>query len=120
MGAIADAAVEIETALETLEWAAVYRDPGATINTPGIVLGPPALLWEAGCPGPTSARFLVYVIVDADERAVERLWEYVAEVADTIDEKTGVVVIRADPATYVAGSPATQLPAYEIQVEASL
>jgi len=115
---IADAATELEQALQTLDGFGVYRDPGATLSLPALVIGPPSLLWETGCLGPTSARFLVYVVVDADERAIERLWAYVPAVAETIDDLTRAAVVRADPAVYVSGG--VSLPCYELQTEATL
>ena len=119
-GPISLAATELEAALRTVKAVGVHRDPGAILEPlPAAVLGPPALTWagQAGS-GPESARFLVYVVVDPDERAVERLWELVAQVADAIDENSGAVVIRADPAVFVSGG--RDLPCYELQVEASL
>lgn len=117
-GPIADAAAELEAALQTVSAVSVYRDPSATLAPPAAVLGPPALSWQTGMTGPTSARFLVYVVVEADERAVERLWQLVAQVADAIDEHSDAVVIRADPAVFVSGG--GDLPCYELQVEAPI
>jgi hypothetical protein len=116
MSVVSDIAEELETALNTVPGVAVYRDPGATLATPALVLGPPALIWESGCLGPTEARFLVYVIVDANERAVEALWDLLVLVGDAIDS-TDAVVLRADPATYVSG---TEFPAYECLLEVRL
>jgi hypothetical protein len=117
MSAIADAAVMLETALNTVEGARAYRDLGANLVCPALVLGPPALAWETGCNGPTSARFLIYAVVDSNERAVEKLWDLVGLVADAIDA-TEAVVISADPAVYRSGT--TDLPCYEITTEAGL
>lgn len=116
MTAIADGAGMLVTALTGVS-GQVYTDLGASVNPPCIMLGPPALEWEGVCVGPTSARWLVYVIVPADERAMERLWELVEPVADAIDG-TPAVVIRADPGVYAAGT--QDLPCYEFQVEVSL
>jgi hypothetical protein len=114
---IADAAGEISEALDAIPDLPTHIDPGANIQPPATVLGPPALRWETGLIGPTSARFLIYVIVPADDRAVERLWELVVTVADAIDA-TSAVVLTADPATYVVGT--TSLPCYELVVEVPL
>lgn len=119
MSRISDAAVDLETALKLIPEVSVHRDPGAPLTSPpAVVIGPPALEWESGCPAPTAARFLVYVVVTADERAVERLWELVELVAATIDTQTDAAVIRADPAVFVSGT--SQLPCYEIQTEVPL
>lgn len=118
MPTVAEAAFDLESALKLVPDARVYRDPGANIEPRAIVLGPPVLMWESGMARPTSARFLVYAIVAADQYALERLWEFVEVVADAIDEHTGAVVTQADPAVYVSGT--AQLPCYEIQTEVPL
>jgi hypothetical protein len=119
MSAVADAAVMLETALKapTPNTFATYRDMGAPLQPPAVILGPPSLLWEAGCNGPTSARFLLYVVVDASERAAEILWDLVVEVADIIDG-TEAVVVQANPASYVTAN--GDLPCYEMTVECAL
>lgn len=109
--AVKDAALQLEQALRTVP-GNYYRDPGATVDPPGMVQLPPALLWETGCPGPTSARFVVFAVVPADEFAVDRLWTFVTAVGDAVDEHTDGVVVRADPSVFPP-----DLPAYEIQVE---
>lgn len=118
MSAVADAAIALETALGTVTGDQTYRDPGANIVPPATILGPPALNWEGGCVGPTSARFLVYAVVPSAEDSVERLWDLVVDVAAAIDEQTSAVVVLANPAVYMSGT--TPLPCYEIQVEAPL
>lgn len=119
MTTVAEAAFELESALKLVPDARVYRDQGANIEPRAIVIGPPVLAWESdGRRGPTSARFLVYAIVAADDRAAERLWEFVEVVADTIDMHTDAAVTQADPAVYVSGT--SQLPCYEIQTEVPL
>jgi hypothetical protein len=118
VSAVAAAAAELAAALATVEGARPYADPGAVIDPPGLVLGPPALLFEGPCPEPTSARWLVYVVVPADERALETLWALVPVVAEAIDALPGAAVIRADPGTFLSGG--VDLPCYEIQIDVSL
>lgn len=127
MSAVAAAAGVVLAALEGLDGVRVEQDPGAAITPPSTadgaggataVLGPPSLLWESGAPEPTTARFLVYVVVDATDRAIERLWELVPVVAAALDTEPDVVVIQADPGTYPAGG--VELPCYQIQIEVSL
>lgn len=115
---VAERAEQIAEALRTVPGSQTYTDPGATIQTPGIVLGPPALVWETGGPNPTGARFLVYAVVDANEQAVAKLLDFAVEVAAVIDERTDAVVIVASPATFVSGT--VSLPCYELTVEAPL
>lgn len=118
MSAVKDRAVELLAALRGVEDVRAYDDPAAVIDPPGVVLGPPALVWETGGSAPTTARFLVYVVVGAAERAIERLWELVPVVAAALDTMPGVTVMQADPATYPTGGP--ELPCYQIQIEVSL
>jgi hypothetical protein len=118
MSAIAEAAATILAALKGIEGVNATSDVGKTLDPPSLVLGPPALVWQGVCAGPTSARWLVYVVVPADERALERLWELVPVVAAALDAMPDVSVIRADPGAYVNGS--GELPCYEIQIEVSL
>ncbi len=121
MSAIADAAEELRRALQEAAaengWG-VSTDQAEPGPRPACVIGPPALQWEAGCPGPTSARFLIYTVVDASARAVEQLWELVPAMAGVIDSTTDAVVIESNPAAYVVGT--TELPCYETMVEVSL
>lgn len=117
---------EVKAAAETLEAALkalgmpVKRDPGARLNPDpaSIVLGPPALTFEALCPEPSDARFLVYVVVGADEYALERLWALVPKVAAACDGVQDAAVRRADPGTYPSGG--VELPSYAIQVDYAL
>lgn len=121
--AVRDAAQQLEAALKLVPGhdrkpVEVVRDPGATLHPPTLVLGPPSLIWETGCAEPTSARFIVFAVVDSNEYAVERLWVFVAETAGAIDTHTDAVVVRADPSAYPNGG--VELPAYELQVEVAL
>lgn len=118
MSAVGDAAASLLAAVKTVPNTRQYRDPGAAVDPPGIVLGPPALAWEGMCSGPTSATFLVYVVVAADERYLEQLWELVPLVADALDSVPDATVTGAVPGAYQSGG--SELPCYEITVEVSL
>jgi len=118
VGAIADAANSLKAALDEVAGLRVTTDPGEQVAPPYAIVGPPALTWEAGCAGPTSARFLVYVVVDADDRALERLWDLVPAVSDAIDATTDAVVVRADPGSWNSGG--SDLPAYTVEVDVAL
>lgn len=116
---VKEQAQQIEQALRTIPAGNTYTDLAASLNLPAFILGPPALRWETyGVDSPSSARFLVYVIVAADDQAVTRLWELVPQVASTIDEQTDAAVLAADPAVYVSGT--SQLPCYEVTLESPL
>ncbi|MDG4790375.1 hypothetical protein O7626_31400 [Micromonospora sp. WMMD1102] len=122
---IKNAANDLYDALKALEGTTglrVYRDiagPGAAIQPPAVVLSAPRFAWQTGCVGaPTDARWLVYVIAAAGERALEVLWGYLPAVAEAIDSVPSAAVIQADPGAYQASS--AELPCYEIQVDVGL
>ena len=115
---VAQAAGELLDALELGPDVPAWDDPGQDITPPCTMIGPPLLRWEGQWAVPTSARFLVYVIEQLSAGAVERLWDLVPVVAETLDQHTGGVVIEASPAVYLQGN--TQLPCYELVVEVPL
>lgn len=121
MGSIDDAAQALRDALSDPELAEDVRhfpDVGPAVTPPATVMGPPAFTWETPCDAPTSARWLVYVIVSADDRAMQRLFDLLPKVAAALDAVTDATVVRADPGTYPTSN--GDLPAYEIQVDYSL
>jgi hypothetical protein len=118
MSAIADAAAALAEALKGVPDLRVYTDPGATVDPPAAIVGPPQLSWEGVCEDPTSARFLVWVVVPADDRAVERLWELVPLAAAALQTVTDATVTVALPGRWPGGG--SDLPAYEITTEVAL
>lgn len=108
----------LEEALRTVPGQRVYPDVGPAVDPPGTVVAPPALQWEGACTGPTSARFLVWLVVTNDDRAPQRLLTLLEPVTEALDAVDDAVVVRADPGRY----PITNgdLPAYEIQVDYAL
>lgn len=121
LGVVAAATADLVKALETVPDVAVTTDPGTTLaSLPAVVIGAPRLTWEgtgaAAALPPTSAMYPVWVVVDADELAIERLWQLVVEAAGAIDQFTdGGVVVQADPGVFPSGT--AQLPCYDITVE---
>lgn len=111
------AALGLEAALKTVAGLRVYR-LGTTVDPPGIVVGPPQLAWEGYGGGPATATFAVFVMVAMDDKALERLWEYVTPVSEAVESVAAAVVRGADPGVYAAGT--TDLPCYTLQVEMSL
>lgn len=116
---VAQAYAALVEALATVEGARGYDDPGANLDPPATIVGPP-LLEYAGAPGPdpVNGKFLVVLAVVSDERAMVRLWELLPRVIDAIESVGPAVVGQASPGTWRTG--ATDLPCYEIQVEMSL
>lgn len=108
----------LSATLRGLEGIRYYSDRGAAIDPPAVVLGPPLLRWETGCPEPTSATLLVIVAVPKDERAVPRLMELVPRVAAAVDALPWATVSRAVPGALQVGG--DELPAYEIESEVDL
>lgn len=114
LDALTEASAALTAALRTVAGVRVYTDPAAVVDPPAAVLGPPSLTWSALCPEPTSARFLIYVVVAADDQAMPRLWGLVPTVAAAVDALPEASVIRATPGAF------TELPSYEIETEVSL
>lgn len=108
----------LEASLRTVDGLRVYRDPGALIEPPAALVGPPAVTFDAYAPEPTTATFIVHLVVAANDRALERLWDLIPPVTAALATVTDAVVTRADPGVFNAGG--TDLPAYAIEVETSL
>ena len=95
---------------------------GENITPPAFVLGPPSLLFEGYCADPlqpSSATFTVWVVVDANEWSMERLWDLVPLAATAVESVQDAGVERADPATYPVGGD-LDLPAYTLTVPVTL
>lgn len=121
---VKDAAQQLAAALMTVPGIGsfVYTDPGAEIQRPGLVIGPPSLRFEtfAGAK-PTRAIFTVFAVIDADQYAVEKLWLLVPDVVAAVEEHTDGCLLEgaeATPTTYPVGG--TDLPAYAIPVDMPL
>lgn len=124
MTTVREAAEALETALRTVPGVRVYRDPGANIDPPAAIVGPPALGWRGFCgSAPVSARFSIWLTSPADDRTLERLWELVPAVAAVLDQVENATLadleLQATPGQFPTSGGVT-LPAYEIQVDVSL
>jgi len=127
MNAVKDAALRLKAALMLVPGIGsfVYTDPGAEVQRPGLVIGPPSLQFatfndEVG-PVPTNARFTVFAVVDADQYAVEKLWDLVPEVVAAVEVHTDGCLAdgaEATPASYPVGS--SDMPAYAIPIDMPL
>lgn len=124
MSTVKEAAEELLAVLGTVEGVRVYGDLGANLSPPALLLGPPALGWRSFCgPAPTSARFVVFVVVDASARALEELWELVPAVATAVEQGMPSAAVQdgsaaAMPTTWnIAG---VELPAYQLTIEVDL
>lgn len=115
MSVVADATTSLAAALRTVPGLRVYTDPGATIDPPGAIVGPPRLDWRGACSEPTQASFLVYVVTGADGRSLERLWDLTVTAAAALDTAPDAVVRNASPGSWNASG--IDLPSYEILVE---
>lgn len=111
---------KIRDALATVDGLRVHTDPGATIEPPAAVIGPPAFRWETLCPSgaPSSATVIVYVIVPANGNALTTLWDLVPAVAHALDSADAATVTEALPGSYSTGG--VELPCYEITTEVAL
>lgn len=121
---VADAALAVHAALKTVPGLRAHTDMGAPVDPPASIVGPPALTWSGHGDGPNLARFVVYVVMAADERALETLWELVPAVVAALENYPGAdITVRpgedqAVPGRWPAG--AADLPAYEITCEVTL
>jgi hypothetical protein len=116
---ILDVVQSISDAVRTVEGIRCYDRMGVDVAPPAVVIGPPGLTWEHLCRPPTGADAVVYVVVEAGERALEQLYHFTPLVAAAIDEHVvGAAVKRAHPGLFPTG--ATDLPAYEITVSIDL
>jgi hypothetical protein len=112
-----EAAEALLVALDTVDEVKAYR-VGDNITPPGFVVGPPVLTFDSYCDGPTEARFVVWVVVDANSWSMDRLWELVPLAAAAINTVVDASVTNADPAVYEAGD--IDLPAYSLLVPVAL
>ncbi len=115
---VATVAAELVAALKTVPGLRVSLVDGVDVDPPAAIVGPPSMTWEALCDGATTATFRVGIVVAADDRALERLWDLVVLVAEALDDIPDVSVTRADPGSFLSSS--AELPAYDITVECSL
>lgn len=93
----------------------VGEDP----EPPCLVVVPPRLTW--GGPGvePTDAELVIALVVAKGDRSVDELLGLVEATVAALDTCDNDIVVRAaEPGTYP--SPAGELPAYLIEIEASL
>ncbi len=111
------AAQDLETALSGVEGLRYYP-LGSNVDPPGLVMGPPALTWEAYCLTPTTATFPVFLVTALDDRALEQLFQYVVPVSEALEAVTDAAVQNASPGTYLAGT--QELPCYTLSVEVAL
>jgi hypothetical protein len=118
MSVVTDVRTALNEALRAVEGVRVYDDPGANMDPPALLVGPPTLTWEGYGSGPVNARIIVYLVVPENDRVLEKLGELITSVADAIDDTENAVVVRADPGTFIAGS--QELPSYEVLVEVAL
>lgn len=118
MGAVADVANALRDALAGVPGVRAYTDVGAMVDPPAAVLGPPRLTWQGPCSDPIDAMFLVYVVVSADARSLERLWDLTLLVAEAIESVSDAVVRSANPGVF--NTAGVDLPCYEISIEVGI
>lgn len=116
---VKQAAGALAEALDTVEGLAVYTNLAARLSPPAAMVGAPELAWDAYGLEPSSARFPVFVVVKADDYAMTRLWELVAQVSAAVDQHLdSAAVTGAVP--FVYNGAGADLPAYQITVECGL
>lgn len=119
MSAVEDAIEALYDALSGVDGLRVARGIGLRLDPPAALVGPPQLELNAIGPDPTDATFTVPVVVANTERALADLLYWAPIVIAALDQVRNVVVRRADPGSWPAGS-GSDLPAYLITVEVAL
>lgn len=121
MSTVAEATAALTAALKAIDSThrLMVQEPGATIQPPSLVVSAlPSLTWEAYCVEPTSATYLVWLIVPLDERAPERLRTLLGPVVEALHSVPDASVTRADGMPYLANG--SELPSYELTVQVAL
>lgn len=113
-----EARASLNTALTGLDGIRNYPNLVANVDPPATLVGAPRLVWDSACGEPTSATFLVYLMVPLDDRAVDRLQDLLPLVVDAIESVPDAVVTAATPLASPFGG--ADLPAYEITTEVAL
>jgi hypothetical protein len=108
----------LAAALRSVPGTRYYRQLGGPIDPPALVLPLARLVLGRMGPEPTEATYVVGLVVDNTERAIEQLEELIVPVYAALDGVTDAAVGPADQGTYPAGG--VQLPAYLITVEVAL
>ena len=115
-----DARDVLAAALRTVSGLRVYTDPGADIDPPAAVVGPPRLVWANLSTSPTQATFGVYLLAKQDETTIDRLYGARLDAVLAAIFDTGRADVQAvQPYAYPA-SGGVDLPAVEISVEMPL
>lgn len=118
MSTVGEAASALLGALRGIEGLRASLSFGGSVSPPEAVVGPPGLVWEGYCDGPSSASFRVSLVVTNDDHAMERLWDLMPAVAAAVDSIPDAVLLRADPGTFTSGG--SDMPAYDLTIEVSL
>lgn len=108
----------LTAAVGSVEGIRASTDPGGALDPPAAIVGPPALTFGGPTSDPVGARFVVIIAVAFDDRAIDRLFEFLPEVTAAIESLTDGVIINAVPGAWQSNQ--TALPCYEITVEMSL
>jgi hypothetical protein len=96
----------------------VYRELGDLADPPAVYLSPPELTWSLLGSDPTEAVFSAALVVQADDRAVARLYALVPIVVQALDSVIDANVKTATPGTWEAGN--ATLPCYFMRIEVAL
>lgn len=116
---ITDTIDVLSAALRGVSKLRVYDDPGAAVDPPAAVLGPPTLSWDGYDPDPSAAFFSLALVAPADDRALTTLLGFLPLVVAAVDTVTDAVVTTATPGSLPVGGNA-ELPAYLLSIEVSL
>lgn len=117
VSAVEQARRDLLAALRTVDGLKVLGDPGGAVDPPTAVVGIPAVGWRAYSGAPTEARFVVVLVVPADDRATERLSNLLPPVVAAVETSMTSAALQDGPAAAqpaVWNSSGVELPAWEV------
>ena len=95
----------------------VLLDFGRSPDTPCLVIPLPTLTYDAFYSGPTNATFRVGLVVEAEDRTGEKLFELLPAVEQALDDAGDIALTGpAEPGSW--GTP--PLPCYLLTIEVSV
>jgi hypothetical protein len=120
MMTIAQARDALNTALATVPSMNVLTKPGQQPTVfPAIYVAPPLLgFTNFSQSAPTDAEFQLYLILAANDYAIEKMDDVINDVVAAIWEIPNAVITKGIPGIYPSGS--VDLPAYLLTCEVSL
>lgn len=124
MSAVARAAELIAETLRTVEGLTVLTDPSSAVSgvTPAAVVGAPTLRFRAYDTQPSEATFPVTIVESLDQSTLDRLWDLLPLVVETLCGESDVTTLEeVTPTVWPSDRPNQEpMPAYQLTAEVNL